>query len=104
MDWSDPEGSRPHLWALLLGYCTDEGKLIYAGRVGTGMPVKVLADLRRRLERLAAQDVASERPVAALNFPPCAVDDPAPRLARLGSMPLAQGAEARARRIARPLF
>jgi ATP-dependent DNA ligase len=48
--WSDPEGSRPHLGALLLGYYTDDGKLIYAGRVGTGMPVKVLADLRRRLE------------------------------------------------------
>jgi ATP-dependent DNA ligase len=27
---------------LLLGYYTDEGKLIYAGRVGTGMPEKVL--------------------------------------------------------------
>jgi bifunctional non-homologous end joining protein LigD len=43
--WSDPEGSRPYLGALLLGYYTDDGKLIYAGRVGTGMPVKVLADL-----------------------------------------------------------
>ena len=50
--WSDPEGSRPHLGALLLGYYTDDGKLTYAGRVGTGMPVKVLADLRRRLEPL----------------------------------------------------
>jgi ATP-dependent DNA ligase len=50
--WSDPEGSRPHLGALLLGYYSDDGKLIYAGRVGTGMPVKVLADLRRRLEPL----------------------------------------------------
>ena len=46
--WSDPEGTRPHLGALLLGYYTDDGKLIYAGRVGTGMPDKVLADLRRR--------------------------------------------------------
>jgi hypothetical protein len=36
--WSDPEGSRPHLGALLLGYYTDDGKLIYAGRVGTGCP------------------------------------------------------------------
>jgi ATP-dependent DNA ligase len=35
--WTDPEGSRPHLGALLLGYYTDDGKLIYAGRVGTGM-------------------------------------------------------------------
>jgi bifunctional non-homologous end joining protein LigD len=51
--WSDPEGMRPHLGALLLGYYTDDGKLIYAGRVGTGMPNKVLADLRRRLEPLA---------------------------------------------------
>jgi DNA ligase D-like protein (predicted ligase) len=51
--WSDPEGTRPHLGALLLGYYTDDGKLIYAGRVGTGMPVKVLADLQRRLDPLA---------------------------------------------------
>ena len=51
--WSDPEGSRPHLGALLLGYYTDDGKLIYAGRVGTGMPVRVLAELRRRLDPLA---------------------------------------------------
>jgi bifunctional non-homologous end joining protein LigD len=34
--WSDPEGARPQLGALLLGYYTDDGKLIYAGRVGTG--------------------------------------------------------------------
>ena len=50
--WTDPEGSRPHLGALLLGYHSDDGKLIYAGRVGTGMPDKVLADLRRRLDLL----------------------------------------------------
>jgi ATP-dependent DNA ligase len=50
-----PEGTRPHLGALLLGYYTDDGKLIYAGRVGTVMPDKVLADLRRRLEPLLAQ-------------------------------------------------
>jgi hypothetical protein len=56
--WSDPEGTRPHLGALLLGYYTDDGKLIYVGRVGTGMPDKVLGDLRRRLEPLsrASQD------------------------------------------------
>jgi ATP-dependent DNA ligase len=61
--WSDPEGSRPHLGALLLGYYTDGGKLIYAGRVGTGMPVKVLADLRRRLDPLA-------RNTSPLSVPP----------------------------------
>ena len=61
--WSDPEGSRPHLGALLLGYYTDDGKLIYAGRVGTGMPVKVLADLGRRLDPLA-------RKTSPLSIPP----------------------------------
>src|SRR5580692_10986415 len=57
--WSDPEGARPHLGALLLGYYTYDGKLIYAGRVGTGMPVTVLADLRRRLDPLARKTSAS---------------------------------------------
>jgi ATP-dependent DNA ligase len=69
--WSDPEGSRPYLGALLLGYYTDDGKLIYAGRVGTGKPVKVLADLRRRLEPLS-------RAKSPLNVPP-------PRSTRFGS-------------------
>jgi len=40
--WSNPEGARPLLGALLLGYYEPDGRLIYAGRVGTGMPVKTL--------------------------------------------------------------
>jgi ATP-dependent DNA ligase len=61
--WTDPEGSWPHLGALLLGYYCDDGKLIYAGRVGTGMPDKVLADLQRRLDPLArASTPLSARP------------------------------------------
>jgi DNA ligase D-like protein (predicted ligase) len=67
--WSDPEGSRPHLGALLLAYFTDDGKLIYAGRVGTGMPVKVLADLRRRLDPLARKtSPLSVRPPRTMRF------------------------------------
>jgi DNA ligase D-like protein (predicted ligase) len=69
--WSDPEGSRPYLGALLLGYYADDRKLIYAGRVGTGMAVKVLADLRGRLDPLA-------RKTSPLNVPP-------PRRTRFGS-------------------
>jgi DNA ligase D-like protein (predicted ligase) len=69
--WSDPEGSRSHLGALLLGYYTGNGRLIYAGRVGTGMPVKVLADLRRQLDPLA-------RRTSPLSVPP-------PRSTRFGS-------------------
>jgi ATP-dependent DNA ligase len=53
--WSDPEGSRPHLGALLLGYYSEDGKLIFAGRIGTGMPDKVLVDLRRKLDPFCAR-------------------------------------------------
>jgi bifunctional non-homologous end joining protein LigD len=45
-------GVKAYLGALLLGYYTDNGKLIYAGRVGTGMPDRVLADLHQRLKPL----------------------------------------------------
>ena len=69
--WTDPEGSRPHLGALLLGYYGDDGKLIYAGRVGTGMPDNVLADLRRRLD-----------PLSRANSP---LSAPPPRKTRFGS-------------------
>ena len=62
--WTDPEGSRPHLGALLLGYYTDDGKLVYAGRVGTGMPDKVLADLRRSPGPVDARELAAQRPAA----------------------------------------
>jgi bifunctional non-homologous end joining protein LigD len=51
--WSDPEGSRHRIGALLLGYYTPDGKLIYAGRVGTGMPVVELERLYGRLQPLA---------------------------------------------------
>jgi bifunctional non-homologous end joining protein LigD len=51
--WSDPEGSRPFLGSLLLAYHDDDGRLLYAGRVGTGMSQKTLSALRARLARLA---------------------------------------------------
>ena len=63
--WTDPEGSRPHLGALLLGYYTDDGKLIYAGRVGTGMSEKVLRDLRRASGPVGAAEIALRRSAAA---------------------------------------
>jgi DNA ligase D-like protein (predicted ligase) len=51
--WSDPEGSRPFLGSLLLAYHDDAGRLLYAGRVGTGMSQKTLALLHHRLAPLA---------------------------------------------------
>jgi bifunctional non-homologous end joining protein LigD len=47
--FTDPAGARSGLGALLVAYHTPRGDLVYAGRVGTGFPEKVLAALRRRL-------------------------------------------------------
>jgi len=35
--WTDPEGARPWLGALLLAYYDPDGRLVYAGRAGTGI-------------------------------------------------------------------
>ncbi len=51
--WTDPEGERVGFGALLLGYHTKKGGLVYAGRVGTGFSLKMLEALRRRLDGMA---------------------------------------------------
>jgi hypothetical protein len=43
--------------ALLLAYDTPEGKIIYPGRVGTGMPVVELERLWRRLQSLVIEEL-----------------------------------------------
>jgi ATP-dependent DNA ligase len=60
--WTDPEGSRQHLGALLLAYYAPEGRLIYAGCAGTGMNTAELARLRQRVEPLAAARMPLEFP------------------------------------------
>ncbi len=60
--WTDPEGSRPSLGSLLLAYHNDEGRLLYAGRVGTGMSQKTLDLLRRRLAPIAVPGMPLARP------------------------------------------
>ncbi len=52
--WTDPEGSRTSIGSLLLGYYRDDGRLIYAGRAGTGMSISELRALRKKLAPLAA--------------------------------------------------
>jgi DNA ligase D-like protein (predicted ligase) len=47
--YSEPEGSRPYFGALLLAYYDDAGRLLYAGRAGTGFSD---AELRRVHDRL----------------------------------------------------
>jgi bifunctional non-homologous end joining protein LigD len=50
--FTEPQGSRVGLGALLVGHF-EQGELVYAGKVGTGLDTKLLLDLRRRLEALA---------------------------------------------------
>lgn len=69
--WTDPEGSRPHLGALLLAYYAPDGSLVYAGRAGTGMNTAELARVRKRLEPLHIDRMP--------------LDVPPPRTSRFGS-------------------
>src|SRR5215831_4184296 len=69
--WSAPEGSRHRIGSLLLGYYTPHGQLLYAGRVGTGMPETELERLWQRLQPL----VVEKMPLA----------EPPPRGTRFGS-------------------
>lgn len=69
--WSDPEGTRHRIGALLLAYYTPAGDLIYAGRVGTGMPVAELERLYGRFQPLA--------------IPKMPLSEPPPRGGRFGS-------------------
>ena len=52
--FTDPQGSRVGLGALLLGYY-DGADFVYAGKVGTGLDTKLLLDLRARLDRLEVE-------------------------------------------------
>ena len=49
--FTDPQGSRVGLGALLVGYY-DGKELVFAGKIGTGFDTELLLDLRRRLEPL----------------------------------------------------
>jgi bifunctional non-homologous end joining protein LigD len=69
--WTDPEGSRPFLGALLLAYYDPNGSLVYAGRVGSGINTAELQRLWRRLQPLATEKMP-------LDLPP-------PRSTRFGS-------------------
>jgi bifunctional non-homologous end joining protein LigD len=69
--WTDPEGSRPYLGALLLAYYAPDGRLVYAGRAGTGMNVRELKRVRDRL-----------MPLAVGSMP---LDVPPPRASRFGT-------------------
>jgi bifunctional non-homologous end joining protein LigD len=49
--FTDPQGSRVGLGALLVGYY-DKDDFVFAGKIGTGFDTKLLLELRTRLDRL----------------------------------------------------
>ena len=49
--FTDPQGSRVGLGALLVGYF-DGDEFVFAGKIGTGFDTRLLLDLRGRLDRL----------------------------------------------------
>ena len=49
--FTDPQGSRVGLGALLVGYYEGDD-FVFAGKIGTGFDTKLLLDLRARLDRL----------------------------------------------------
>lgn len=53
--YTEPQGERIGLGALLLGFYRDS-KLVYAGKVGTGFDEPTLRDLRKRLGELERPD------------------------------------------------
>jgi bifunctional non-homologous end joining protein LigD len=48
--FTDPQGSRVGLGALLVGYF-DQDDFVFAGKIGTGFDTKLLLDLRARLDK-----------------------------------------------------
>jgi len=49
--FTDPEGARVGLGALLVGYY-DQDAFVFAGKIGTGFNTRLLLDLRQRLDAL----------------------------------------------------
>ena len=55
--FTDPQGARVGLGALLVGYY-EGSDFVFAGKIGTGFDTKLLLDLRRRLDAIELPTVA----------------------------------------------
>src|ERR1700720_4016939 len=60
--WTDPEGRRPYLGALLLAYYGTDGRLVYPGGAGTGIRQPELERLGRHPQPLATDKIPLEVP------------------------------------------
>jgi bifunctional non-homologous end joining protein LigD len=54
--YTAPQGSRTDFGALLVGYYDEDGRLSYAGKVGTGFDQQTLGELGARLRKLERDD------------------------------------------------
>ncbi len=73
LGWTPPAKSRVGLGALQVGYYDDDGRLHFAGGVGTGFSDQVLGALRERLDGLAGARpdglvVEGEKPARAVRW------------------------------------
>jgi bifunctional non-homologous end joining protein LigD len=59
--YTDPRGSRTGFGALLLGYYDTEGRLVYAGKVGTGFDQRLLDSLHEQMVRIERDQPAFDR-------------------------------------------
>jgi len=59
--YTDPQGTRSGLGSLLLGVHDEDGRLRYAGNVGSGFDQRTLLSLKKRLDELAAPHSPFER-------------------------------------------
>ncbi|GIZ52362.1 DNA ligase D [Noviherbaspirillum aridicola] len=64
--YTEPQGARQFFGALLLAVYGEDGKLRYAGRVGTGFDGRLLADLHGKLKSLEQDSLPFERMPAGL--------------------------------------
>jgi bifunctional non-homologous end joining protein LigD len=62
LGFTDPEGARPYLGALLLGYYDRRGTLRYAGRAGSGIKQRELKRLYDKLAPLETKEMPLAEP------------------------------------------
>jgi len=62
--FTDPQGERVGLGALLVGYF-EQGDFVFAGKVGTGFDTKLLLELRSRLDTIEMADSPFTKAVGA---------------------------------------
>lgn len=60
--YTEPEGSRQYLGALLLAYYDDDGPLVYAGRVGTVMSGDELRRIPEKVQPLRTSKMPLDVP------------------------------------------